>query len=411
MADDSAPARLGQRFHRLWGGYVASNLADGVLLTALPLMAVALTRDPLLLSGLTAMWYLPWLLFGLHAGALADRMDRVRLMVGANALRGVLVLVLLAVVAAGGLRLWVLYAAMLLLVTCETVVDSAGRAIVPEFVPAPLLGRANSRLEGGRTVAEGFVAAPAASAGLAVSPLLPLGLNAVAYLASAAIMPKPPRPGDGTPVVGPRPARTPLRQDIKEGLSFIWADPVQRGLCTTTFLVSIAGAMLNAVLVVFAIERVGVPHAWYGALVTALALGSVLGAGAAEAVAVRLGRARTLVGGYVLMGASVAQMAVLPHPATTAVGLFVTGAATMVININLMTITQAITPAGILGRAVSVRRVVARGLGPVAAVGAGLLARVDLGLPIVAAGILAIVVGVAFSGLFARAARRAERVG
>ncbi|PSK97775.1 MFS transporter [Murinocardiopsis flavida] len=408
MADDAVPARLGHRFHRLWGGYVASNFADGVLLTALPLMALTLTRDPLLISGLTAMWYLPWLLFGLHAGALADRMDRTRLIVGANALRGALMLALLAVVAAGGLRIWVLYLAMFLLVACETVVDSAGRAIVPEYVAAPLLGRANSRLEGGRTVAEGFVAAPAASFGLAASPLLPLGLNTIAYVASAAVMPRGPGGGAGAPAE--RAARGPLLRDIKEGLAFIWGDPVQRGLCVTSFLVSIAGAMLNAVLVVFAVERVGVPHAWYGALVTALALGSVLGAVSSEAVTARTGRARALVSGYVVLGVSAAQMAVLPHPVTSVLGLFLTGIATMIVTINLMTITQAITPAGILGRAISVRRVVARGLGPLAAVGAGLLARVDLALPILAAGAIAVVVGIAFSGLFTRAARCAAAV-
>ena len=83
-AEDAAQApgpraALGANFWRLWSASAASNLADGVFRVALPLLALTLTRSP---SGGgrgdLRPARLPWLLFALQAGALADRLDRRR---------------------------------------------------------------------------------------------------------------------------------------------------------------------------------------------------------------------------------------------------------------------------------------------------------------------------------------------
>jgi MFS family permease len=65
--------RLGAEFGKLWAAVAVSNLGDGVYVTALPLLAASLTRDPLLVSLVTFAEWLPWLLFGLVSGALLDR--------------------------------------------------------------------------------------------------------------------------------------------------------------------------------------------------------------------------------------------------------------------------------------------------------------------------------------------------
>lgn len=79
---------LGGAFARFWTGSLSSNLADGVMFTALPMAAAMLTEDPLLVSGLAVARFLPWLLTGLVAGVVVDRRDRVRLMAAANTVRG-----------------------------------------------------------------------------------------------------------------------------------------------------------------------------------------------------------------------------------------------------------------------------------------------------------------------------------
>ncbi|MEE2046207.1 MFS transporter, partial [Nocardiopsis tropica] len=137
--------RLSPAFHRFWAGSLSSNLADGIMLTALPMLAAALTNDPLAVAGLTAARYLPWLLFGLLAGALVDRVDRVRAMVAANLLRAAAITALAILTATGNATVTTLYIVMFAAMTCEIVYDTAGRAILPALARTAL-DRANGRI-------------------------------------------------------------------------------------------------------------------------------------------------------------------------------------------------------------------------------------------------------------------------
>src|SRR5919199_5636715 len=78
-------------FHKLWAASAASNLSDGITLVAAPLLATSLTRDPALVAGLAFAQRLPWILFALLSGALADRLDRRRAMAAAGVCRAVLI--------------------------------------------------------------------------------------------------------------------------------------------------------------------------------------------------------------------------------------------------------------------------------------------------------------------------------
>ena len=89
------PARMGPAFRWLIGATWLSNLGDGIAVAAGPLLIAAQTKDPLLVASGALLQRLPWLLFGLYAGVLADRVDRRAIVVTANALR-VLVLAVLA---------------------------------------------------------------------------------------------------------------------------------------------------------------------------------------------------------------------------------------------------------------------------------------------------------------------------
>ena len=83
-------APLGASYWKLWTSSGLSNLADGVFKIALPLLAIQLTQSPTLIAGLSVAATLPWLLFALTAGALADRLDRRKLMLWANLSRALL---------------------------------------------------------------------------------------------------------------------------------------------------------------------------------------------------------------------------------------------------------------------------------------------------------------------------------
>ena len=74
-----APRRMGRDFRWLLASSWTSNVGDGVALAAAPLLIASLTSSPILVASGAVMQFLPWLLFGLHAGAIADRFDRRRM--------------------------------------------------------------------------------------------------------------------------------------------------------------------------------------------------------------------------------------------------------------------------------------------------------------------------------------------
>lgn len=101
---------LGGNFWRLLIASAVSNLGDGIVRTAMPLLAIAPTRDPVLVGALTSLSFLPWLLFAIPAGVLVDRMDRRRAMSSANLVRAGLVAVLVTAIALDQVSLVMLYA-------------------------------------------------------------------------------------------------------------------------------------------------------------------------------------------------------------------------------------------------------------------------------------------------------------
>src|ERR687897_3631733 len=105
---------LGRNFAKAVVASGFANLADGVFWVALPLLAVQLTRSPLLIAGVTIAARIPWLLAPV-AGALADRLDRRQSMVRVNLVRTVLLGGLALAVAADLASLAMLYSVAVLL--------------------------------------------------------------------------------------------------------------------------------------------------------------------------------------------------------------------------------------------------------------------------------------------------------
>src|ERR671912_2426524 len=129
------PTGLGSAFWRLWTSSTLSNLADGLVKVALPLVALGYTDSPALVAGLAVALTLPWLLFALPAGALADRLDRRRAMLAANTVRAALLAALALATVAGAGSIWVLYAVALGIGAAETIYDTSAQSILPQVVP------------------------------------------------------------------------------------------------------------------------------------------------------------------------------------------------------------------------------------------------------------------------------------
>src|SRR5580698_11555317 len=93
-------SRLSRAYWRLWWANAISSTGDGAFVAALPLLAVTITRDPRLVSVVTAATYLPWMVLSLPAGALVDRYDRATLMWRAQAVQAAVVAVVTVLVIA-----------------------------------------------------------------------------------------------------------------------------------------------------------------------------------------------------------------------------------------------------------------------------------------------------------------------
>jgi MFS family permease len=375
------PGRLGLPFWRLWSASALSNLADGLVKIALPLVAVTVTDSPALVAGVALAVTLPWLLLALPAGALADRVDRRIAMLTANVTRAATVAVLAVAVVLGvessGAAIWALYLVALLLGTAETVYDTCAQSILPQVVPRDRLPRANGRLIAAELTANEFVGPPLGgllvAAGIALAFATPAALWAAAVGALLLL-----RGGFAVP----RREATTLRADVAEGLRYLWRHRLLRTLATMTGLFNLA---TNATFAVFVLYAVG-PHsamhlteAAYGLLFATIAAGSLVGAILADPIIRRLGRSRSLALGILGGVGTVGIAAVTASPLVIAVAFLVGGVTNALWNVVAVSLRQRITPDRILGRINSSYRLVAWGTRPLGAAAGGLLGQL-LGL-------------------------------
>ncbi|MEU0006158.1 MFS transporter [Streptomyces sp. NPDC006314] len=228
-------------FGRLWSAAVLSSFGDALRRAALPLLAASLTDRPLLIAAVAACGYLPWLVFGLFGGALADRVDQRRAMWTVDAVRALLVAGVAAAVALGHASIALLIALAFTLTALETLFDNAATALLPALVDAEALGSANARLLTGQRVAGGLLGAPVVPLLLAAGTAAPFAADAATFLLAGALVASL---RTGAPGREPRPAGSTLRREIAGGLRTLWRDGALRGLCAATALCNI-GVVLS----------------------------------------------------------------------------------------------------------------------------------------------------------------------
>lgn len=238
--------------------------------------------------------------FTLISGALVDRLDRRRLLVAANALRAVALGGLAAALALGVEQLGVLYAAVFALGTAETIVDNAALAVLPSLVAREGLERANGRIYGTQVVPNELVGAPLGAALFAIAAVAAFGAAAAAFAMAAVVLATLPLPG--RPAGGPEPE--PLMAAIREGFAWFWRSRIIRAAAVMAAVVNLFFAATLGVLVLFAQERLGLGTAGYGLLLSAAALGGVLGGLLAERLVRRLGAGPTIFASNLLPGSA-----------------------------------------------------------------------------------------------------------
>lgn len=364
----------GGLFSRYWASAACSYLGDGLRVTALPLLAVSISATPRDVTAVAAASGLPWLLFGLPAGVLVDRVPRARLMALLQAARGVLVAGAVVGVIGSHLGIAALVVLAFLLGACEVVFDIASHAVLPQLVPAHRLPWANGRLVVAEVTVFEFVGPLLGGALFAVSAALPLAVDALTFVVSAGLLatiariaaaPAPP------PIGG---ARETIGQQISQGLRWFLRSPLIRTLTLLTTAINLGAGGFYAVLVLFARDELRLGPSGYGVLIAVGAVGSVV----AGAVAARVqgGPARRLVvlGAGPAIAACFALIAALPDRVVTGAAMVAFGLAVSLFNIIGMSLRQSAVPEAMLGRVLSVHRMLCWGALPVGALLAGAVA-------------------------------------
>ena len=167
-----------------------SNLGDGVVLAAGPLLVASITTEPFAVAMAMFAQRMPWFIFGLWAGTVVDRVDRQRLLVIVDLMRAAVLTALAATVAMDLVNLPVIYVSMFLLGSAETLVDNAGVALLVTAVPKEHLGAANARLYGAMMLMNQLIGPPLGAVLFAASAVYPFGLNAACFAIAAALIAK-----------------------------------------------------------------------------------------------------------------------------------------------------------------------------------------------------------------------------
>ncbi|MEU6644655.1 MFS transporter [Saccharomonospora sp. NPDC046836] len=402
--DSATAADAGIRidFRRYLAARVVSVAGSLISVVALPVLVYQLTGSPGWTSAVAVAEALPYLLFGLIAGAIADRVRRRRLMIGLDLATGALLASIplawsLDMLTAGHVLL-----AGFAIQTLFVFFDAANFGALPTLVGKARLTSAYSTLYGATTIAE--VAVPPL-AGLAVAIIAPaplIALNAVTAVASALLIRAIVRPLSTDTPETRRPVT--ILADIGAGLSFIWGNRVVRLLTLVGTTHAAAGGAWVAMLVPFADHTLGVAasgDARLAALFACWGIGGVLAARIVPRLGARLGQARLALTALPCSLLAAVATLLTTHWLAAVVAVTCWGTAHSVVVLNAVTYRQQVSPDHLQARVNTTGRMLAWGVGqPVGAAVAGAVAVAGAGARGgLAAGATLLAIGVAVAWL------------
>lgn len=366
-----------RNFMLLWFGQGAGTLGPRIALIALPILALdILHASALQVSLLTSLSWLPYLLFSLPAGVLADRLDQQKIMVFCDAARMLLILSVPLVALGGHLSLWYLYVIVGVSGVLTVLFTVAYRSQLPKLVRTAQLVDGNGKLAMSESLAE--LSGPGLGGALIglVGASRTLYANVLTYALSAVTLGlmRVPKSEQGEPAGS---NRVSFKAAIGEGLTFVRRRPILRHLLVCTSVSNFFVTAANSIAVTFMLRDL---HASAGAVGVVFTLGSVGGliTGAfARRISARVGSARIiwvsmLVPGplYFLMPLSLPGWGI----ALYAIGLAALSANSTMFNTASLSYRQLVCPPEVLSRVSAVYLWIAYGVIPLGSLFGGLLA-------------------------------------
>ena len=381
---------MGPAFNRMWASSMVSNLSDGILIAAAPLLAISLTDSTVLISAIGAMVMLPWLLFAIPIGVLVDRVDRRFIMAGANATRSAVVGALALLISIDQVTIYWLLVASFVIGVCEVAADTTAQSLIPQILEEKNFEKGNSRLQISETVIQGFVGAPLSGFIYAIAIALPFFINSLGLaVASLLALSIPIKYLQDVRKDDVEKEKKKFVADMKFGIRYLFNEKVLRRLVVTTASIGVCYSMGMATMVLFIIKELELPKQLFGVVLTIQGIGAITGAFMAPRLSKKFGRSRVMTFGITSSSLVLLLQGFSPN-IYVFVALATFGAfAVSQWNILLMATYQTVIPNELYGRIHGTRRTLVWGMMPIGSWLGGVLAHYSLRLPMYVGGAIA----------------------
>ncbi|MFW2380443.1 MAG: MFS transporter [Acidimicrobiales bacterium] len=353
LVDAIAPPRLGSAFRWLIGSQWVTNLGDGVALAAGPLLVEAETNSVALVGLSWLLGRLPWLLFGLHAGLIADRLDRRVVIVAANVARAAVLAVLSASIITDQVNITIILVSLFLLGMAEVFADVTSNTLLPMIVEKRDLTLGNSRIMFGHIGLNQLIGPPVGAALFTVGMWLPFGVQAIGVLLGAVLV-KRIVLGPSAAEAGQGGGNTSPSHEIIEGIRWVWHNSAVRTLALAIFFFNVTFGGAISVLVVLATERLELTGFGFGMMTAMIALGGVLGTVLYRRTEARFGMVRIMRAGLMMEATTHLVLAVSTSAAVVFATLILFGVHESMWGTTSSSIRQAVVPNEFQGRVSSV---------------------------------------------------------
>jgi MFS family permease len=346
-----APARLGTSFRWLLASSWVSNAGDGLALSAGPLLVASQTHDAIWVASAMLLQRLPWLVFGLYAGAIADRVDRRVMVALCDGLRAVVLALLSVTIVTGAVNIAVVLVAMFLLGTAEVFADTATRTLLPMLVDRDDLGIGNARLQFGFVGLNQLVGPALGALLFATGSAIPFITQTICVALGVVLIWQiaTPKPAEVAPA-----ERRALRAEIGEGISWLLHHRAIRTLALVMVTFNITFALAWSTLVLYATQHLGMSEGAYGLLTTSAAIGGLVSTACYGWLERRLSLATLMRACLTLEVLMHLAFAVNTSPVLAVLLMFVFGAYAFVWSTLAQTVRQRAVPTEFQGRVGSV---------------------------------------------------------
>lgn len=377
----------------MWGASLAANVADGVMMAAAPLLAVTLTKNPVLISAMSGIVMLPWLLFAIPIGVLVDRIDRRHLLAGAHAIRFLVASLIVLAVTTHTITIWWLLLAAFIIGICEVAADTTAQSLIPQILTEDQFERGNSRLQISETVIQGFVGTPLSGFLYAAAVFLPFAANGVGYFVAAILATLiPVKFLQEQRAERVEKSTTSFVDEMKFGMAYLVAHKQILRLVLTTAAIGFFFSMASSTSVLFILRQLHLKPTYFGALLTIEGIGAIVGGFMAPKLSKRFGRSRTMAFGIMTSAVLMLVIGFSPNIYFFAIVTTLELFAVTQWNVLLMAVYQSTIPSELYGRIHGTRRTLVWGLMPFGSLLGGVVAKGGLRLPFYLGGTLCTVI-------------------